>query len=234
MHWLLAILVAILTAAAGAVGALFMGHLATGWFRVSEREGGRGYAIAAIGLAGLLGGLVLGLVVGFSASGFLPALGVSLGTTAAALGAILGLCWLRTEHPPRLDGKPLRLVVEVRGPPGEAEPAASPPERTRLILYARNRRRTVQGPLHPGGLRVEDGRWVVPGDVEIHSGRGRRLLAVEIGGRDEMFLIPLRGRPRNSDTAWTDWYPRPRPDGGPPVNALTYRYRVATPPPPPA
>jgi hypothetical protein len=75
--------------------------------------------------------------------------------------------------------------------------------------------------------RRVDGRWVVPGAVEVFTSRGERMLTVNTGEKNAQgFQVPLSAFPDKKDLEWSDWFPRFAPGVKAPANLLNYRYRV--------
>ena len=235
MSWFTSIVVALLTAIAGAVASGYVAGLAVDWYRVSSREGGSGYFIIALGLLGVIVGLILGLVVsrkvaGGAAPGFFKALGFSLLAVLGTVAVIGGVGRLQADVPPKLHGEELLLAVDVRWPEGHAKSPADEPGEWLLRLSASSghtSRVHKQGPLWKQDARRVDGRWVVPGAVEIFTARGDRILdVVPDGVIRNGFIIALPAYPGEKQLQWSDWFPHAR-SGEPPLpNGHTYRFRV--------
>ena len=251
MSWPLSILVGILTAVAGCLGAGFLATLCAVWFRISSREGESGYFIVFMGLAGIVGGLVVGIVssriVARGADpGLLRALGLSLGATAGLLAAVAGLSWLNADIPPTLDGKELDVEVEVRFPVGHVRPVeeeakdGAPPDWHVTITADTGKRRQSRGPLRPADAFEADGRWVVPGALPLTTGDPGKAIGVAVGGQQpQYFTLPLPGRPTRAHFTWSAWLPEQFNGSRAPIQAaekVEVRYRVklrAEPPPQP-
>lgn len=117
-----ALLVALLTASAGCILAVFVGDYLTRLARVREMEGQRGMTVffACVPL-GILAGLVIGLVMSMlvrrrGAAGFIIALGWALLTVCGTAGLLGGVPYLLSDKPPQIDGKRLELQFELRAP----------------------------------------------------------------------------------------------------------------------
>lgn len=237
MSWLASFFVAFVTAVAAAISSGFAADLSVSWYRITSREGASGYFVVGMGLLGFLGGAVVGLVVsrivaGGPSPGLAKALGLSLGAVLAVVGSIAGVARALADVPPEVDGEPLWLVVEVRFPPDRWASAAELPADAVLRLGACGRLdRTVRvqrdGLLFADDARREEGGWVVPGIVELFTSRGLRILDVVLEGNSAAgFIVPVPAHPGAREREWSDWLPRPRPDGGPAATPLTYRFRV--------
>ena len=238
MSWPASLAVGVLTAAAGALVAAVVASLVVDWYRVSGFEGGSAYFVVGFGLLGLVAGGVLGLVVArVVAAGAHPGF---VRAQVIALGAIVGIALVAggtaralADVPPTLDGETLLLAVEVRWPAGQPLPPADDTSDARLSLgsvgrFSRVERASKVGPLWRTDARVEDGRWVMPGAIELFTNRGVRVLVVELDARTHVgFRLPMGGAPRRADLRWSPWLPRARADGGAAApGGLTYRYRV--------
>ena len=235
LSWPASLAVAVLTAATGAFAAGVVASLAVDWYRVSSFEGRSGYFVVAYGLLGLVAGGVLGLVVARVVAagthpGFVRAQVVALGAVAGIALVVGGTARVLADLPPTLDGETLLLAVEVRWPEGQPLPPTDDTSDARLSLgsvgrFSRVQRAAKVGPLWRADARLEHGRWVVPGAVEIFTDRGIRVLVVEWNARTHVgFRLPLGGRPGRGDTRWSAWLPRARP--GVAAGGVTYRYRV--------
>ncbi len=237
MSWLASILVAVLTAAVGTLAGGYVASLCVDWYHISGREGGSGYFIVAMGLLGLLTGVVVGLVAARVVAahpdpGFLKALGLALGVHLGVIGAIGAVARLVADIPPTIDGEMLLLAVELRYP---AEWTTSPATDTTegylelhsVPAFSHTVRATERGALWKEDAHLVDGRWVVPGAVNVFTSRGSRMLSVHLGDDSvDGFLVPLPGHPGRRDLAWSDWLPREGKGGPPRAKGLNYRFRV--------
>ena len=214
MGGLLSLVVALLTAVAGCLGAGFLADVCVGWYRISSREGASGYFVVFMGLLGLVLGFVLGLVcarvvAAGAQPGFLKALGVALGSATALLAVAAALAWLGAEFPPRLEGRLLAVEVEVRLPPGSPRPAV-PQEKTyswhvTITADGGSRRQSLE-PLRAGEARQEDGRWVVPALLDLDTTDSGKQLGVKLGGeKTQYFRMSLAGHPSRRDFEWSPW-----------------------------
>lgn len=228
MNWIVSFFIALLAAIAGGASAIFVAEKATRWFHVSDREGGRGYAVIGFGLLGLGGGAVIGFVMSRQLGGgthFFREFFGAVGTTLGIVGLIWWYCWLVTDHAPTLDGEPLLLEVEIRSPHREDAIEIQKGEGTARLTDRRfyGGERLV---FQKRRLKETDEGWVVTATVPLTTRRSNRLLAIKIGEKEENFLLPLRGKPKRADLEWSIWLPRRRTDGQPPAFTLTYRYRA--------
>jgi hypothetical protein len=231
MNWLASIAVGILTAIAGMFAAGLVGGLLVEWYQVSSFEGGAGFFVVAVAIFGLMGSFVVGVVTSRVVAakpnpGFAKALGLSTAIVAGILTLIAAGARL-ADVPPTLDGDTLFLQVELRWPAsGGSDPRTMPGAGyTRLGTSTGSVvRRQENGPLFVEDARQEDGRWVVPGAVDVFTSRGQRVLEIGVGDtRLAAFMVPLPGHPRQEQRTWSDWLPRP---GDLPPDQFTYRFRV--------
>jgi hypothetical protein len=227
-----------LGAVVGLLASAWVANLAVGWYRISSFEAGSAAFVVGFAVLGLVVGFVVGLVTsrvvaGGADPGFLKPLGTSQAIVLGAVGVVGVSARLLADVPPRIDGEELMLAVEVRWPEGhDTSPATLPGEPYLLlgsVTRSHTQRASSRGPLYIQDAHLVDGRWVVPGAVDIFTTRGRFVLDVMLdSSTNHGFLTPLSGAPGKNDLAWTEWYPHARPPGSPPLlpNGFTYRYRV--------
>ena len=236
MTWGSSIFVGILTAIVGAVASALVANRAVDWYNVSSFEAGSAAFVVSFIFLGLVAGFIIGVVASRVMSagvnpGFLKVVGASNGILLGLVAVVGVSARLLADVPPTIDGDQLMLAVEIRWPEGHTtSPAALPGEPTiRLgsLTGGRVMRKSSRGPLWTADARLVDGRWVVPGAVDIFTTRGKFMLAAELGEKaNHGFLIALSGRPSKKDFEWTQWYPTARPGAAPLPNGFTYRYRV--------
>src|SRR5437867_8532962 len=129
MRTLRVVVIAFLTAIAGAVLSVVASLYLTELYHVSNFEGGRGMLIFfALAPFGLTIGFIIGLIValrhrGTGFGGFAQAQGIALGIAIALTAIISGVLYLAADHPPELDGKSLALEFELKIPPALKLPA---------------------------------------------------------------------------------------------------------------
>jgi hypothetical protein len=124
------------------------------------------------------------------------------------------------------------VLVEVRWPEGQTVPATDSLPR-QIVLGSVNgetriQRASTSGPLWLEDARLENGRWIVPGAVELFTERGKRSIEVRIGDSTVAgFILPIPRRPGREDLEWTPWYPNP-PAGSPPwpADKFSIRYKL--------
>lgn len=236
MSWFLSMVVAVITGFVALFVSGFVALLVVDWYRVSSFEGGSGYAVVASALLGSLAGGVIGLVssrllAAAGRPGFLWSAGAACGVVLATGAVVAAAARLLADVPPELNGQRMLLAVELRWPAsGAPDPAASGGVgRITLGSIGLGRRMRVSndGPLWLDRATRVEGRWVVPGAVELFTNRGTRLLEANAGDqRLGGFILPLRGSPGREHLEWSDWMPRAKPGAAPLPDQLTYRYRV--------
>ena len=142
MSWKIALLVGLLNAILTAAVTIPVSDKVTRALGVSDREGGRGMAIAFIFIpAGFIGGFLLGLLGTKFAHAtiwihFWKALGLAVLLGQGALFGIAGLFLLSQPRPPLLDGHTLLLESEFRVPLARLTPRSKEPDQIRVSLYA--------------------------------------------------------------------------------------------------
>jgi len=236
MPWLLYFLASLPAAATGLMCGGFAGARCVRWYRISSFEGGSGYFVVFMALLGAAAGLLTGLVTaGLMKPEGAAAHWATAGLAAAALLAVAAVivagCRLLADIPPQLDGRELRLGVEIKLPAGMAPPPAGERSDCELTLHSvvrRTARKSQSGKWLPEQARQEDGRWIVPGSAFLFTGRGQRSLSVRLHGEHVIgYLIPLPARPGRKFLEWSEWGPRPRPPQPPwPETKPCYRFRI--------
>ena len=235
MTWLNSILLSVVTAAISCIASFLVAELAVGWYRVSSFEGGSSYFVVSIALGGLLAGFILGLIVArLVAAGaqpsFLKGLGFALLLVLGINGTVAAVSRVLADVPPTIAGEELMLLVELRWPASQQNSPAmdTVPHRVDLGALSGNTLRVHKaGPLWLEDARREDGRWIVPGAVEVFTERGKRVLTVEPKlGNMHGFLVPLDARPDASYLAWSDWLPSGNAVPTSLNDGMTYRFKV--------
>jgi len=236
MSWPASLLVAFLTAAVGCVVAGAIALLCVDWYRISSFEGTSGYYVVALALVGLVVGCVIGLAASRIVARtlhptFARSIGASLLSVLAIGGAIAGVARLMADVPPRIAGEELLLAVEVRWPASQTtNPAADGVLRhlTLRALSGNTSRRSTDGPLWMEDAHLVDGRWIVPGAVELFTSRGGRMLVIEPSpaGKANGYLLPLPAYPGARQLQWSEWMPRARAGTPPLPDGVSVRFRV--------
>ncbi len=236
MRWIVSLSIGVLTAVSALVLAGWVAALAVDWYAISSFEGGAGFFVVGIALLGAFAGFVIGVVASRVVAarakrpGFWKGLAAAHAVTIGLAVAIGAAARLLADVPPRIAGEELFLAVEIRWPQGSspAEPADASDWRLRLSSsVGRTVRASSGGPLWREDARREDGRWVVPGAVDLFTSRGDRVLDVEPDGViDHGFLVPLPGFPGREYLEWSDWLPHARSGEEPLPDGFRYRFRL--------
>lgn len=241
MNWFLSILIGILTGIAGIACGLFIGSVNVKWYRISSFEGGSGYYVIAIGLAGGVVGLLAGVIASrFIASGaelaFLKGLGAGIGSLLGAALFVMALCWFGADLPPKIDGRGLHLEVEIRAPKRFTKDFPRDDYGCHAYLENSAGKTRDTEEIKLSTARQEDGRWVIPTKLWLGTRSSEKRFRAYFNKEfDASVTLPLRGNPRKSDLEWSKWIesgwnanqPRPTPD-----EAFFIRYRVVMDDPP--
>jgi len=233
MGWLLSFASAVIAAIVGCGLAFFLAGKCVAWYRLGNFEGGSGYFVIFMAFFGLVGGFTIGFVVAKNfGTGFMQGAALGLGVLAVVLG-LIGL-WARMggDVPPRIDGDTLEMMVEMRMAP-HWQPSnlalAGENSCTLTSIGGSERRRPEFGLLNIQQATRRDGRWVVPCEVSVHSGREPLLVGMQLGKKTQFeFVSPLPGRPEPKHEQWSDWNTAGFAviSGQPPHDGYSYRVRV--------
>lgn len=236
--WFASIAVGVVSAVFGALAVGFLGTLCVRWYRISSFEGKSGYFVIMLGLAGALGGFVVGLVasrwVASTASvHFWKGLGLGVSLVCGLTLLVGAFAWLAADIAPEREGRPLEMAVEVRLPPGAPPPRAAEGFAPSFSILVGANRSGGSGPLRIAEARQDDGRWIVPGQAVLLTSSAGKTVWVSLEKKLELsFPIALRRHPSAADEAWTAWQDVGSiyrdgawitPQGGP---AFSLRYRV--------
>jgi len=210
MSWTIALLVALLTGVITALVTAPVADKVTKLLKVSDREGGRGMAVLFFFVpAGLIGGLLLGLLGTFLVHAtewahFWKAAGVSVLLGQVALFGIAGLTLLGLPNPPKLDGLPLSLEVEVFVPMTRIPGGRLDPKALTMSLYA-GPKDNQYADVDAAHIRVENGQFVVPGSVRLNSRAVFRMFSFTVRDTLAVTLDPLAlfPSPTAKDLQWT-------------------------------
>ncbi len=238
LPWLVSILVAVISGGVSLLLGGFIANACVAWFQISSREGASGYFVVFIALCSAIAGLIVGLlvariVVATSSPGFGKELLCALGVVIFIAGAAALTCRMLADIPPTIDGRELTLQVDFRLP-NTLDLEKSPLEDSEWAfnlasLAGRTRRVYRDGTIQLAGVRVEEGRWIVPAQVELFTQRGGRLVTLSRLNSTEIlgFLIPLPARPGAAFQHWSQWMPIQQVNGQPwPSDKMSYRFRV--------
>jgi hypothetical protein len=235
MSWLSTAAVAVIAAAVGCVLSGYVATQAVRWYHVSGFEGGSGYFVLGMGLLGLVGGLVIGVVASrivyaTANPSFIKAFGASVSAVVVIVGLVGGVSRLMADVPPTIDGEELMILVEAKYPATQKESPATIPGISSLTLGSVSggtQRKAEKGSLWKEDARLEDGRWVVPGAVDLFTERGDRVLDIALNDSIKSgFLTRIPRRPGKEYLEWSEWYPRDGKGGPVKDTGVVYRYRL--------
>lgn len=211
MGWLLSLSSAVVAAIAGCALAFYIGDKCVTWYRISSFEGGSGYAVVFMAFGGLLAGFLVGLGIAKSfGTGFLHGTGLALAAVAAISGVVYLLARLGGDVPPELSGDSLHLQVEMRMAPGWQPSHLAQAGQNYCLLTAlgagNQRRRPRYGTVDFKTATQQDGRWIVPCQIPIHSNRSPLLVGLQLGKKTDLeFVSPLPAQPTAANEQWTPW-----------------------------
>src|SRR6266550_2546393 len=237
MRFLRAFLIALFTAAVGCVLAFFVGDYLTRLAHVSEMEGQRGMMVVFLcAPLGILTGLVIGIVVSIlvrrqGPAGFFMAQGWSLVIICGLAGLLMGVPYVLSDKPPRIDGKRVELQFELRAPAAFKIPEQPDGYSIRVSLYTDNQQNQYAF-IDWDGITKDTEHATIPGHVPLLTHSKTRSLLASIGNEPvaSQFIelrIPLK--PRKDDETWSDWiFATQRADLSPVSESerMAIRYRV--------
>lgn len=217
MSWPSSILVAVILAVIGAVGAFWMASLAVDWLRIPGREGEAGYFAVLMGMIGIVAGAVIGLVVsryagGAGFGGFARAVGIAAAVLAALIGAGGLLAWMQYDPVPMVAGRSLMLEIEVRGsrgmsfevPAGQETSWESLPLSVWLGAHGGG---SASGVLRFAEARAEGDRRIIPGGIPIVTSKRSVYLGLQRGASARARYLTIEmPRPLDPDhSQWSAW-----------------------------
>ena len=214
MRVLRALLVALLTAFAGCILAVFVGDYLTKLAHVPEMEGQRGMTVFFLCVPlGIIAGLVIGIISSVvvrrqGPAGFFVAQGWSLLILCGIAGLLGGVPYLLSDKPPKLDGKRLDLEFELRAPATFKIPEQPDGYSIRVSLYTNNRQSRYAF-IDWNSITKNAEHVVIPGKVPLLTHSKTRSLLASIGSEPAasqfVELKNLPPAPGKEDEAWSDW-----------------------------
>jgi hypothetical protein len=206
--------IALFTAFVGCLLAFFVGDYLTRLAHVPEMEGQRGMTVVFLcAPIGIIAGLVVGITASFlvrrqGPAGFLIAQGWSLLIVCGVAGLLVGVPYVLSDKPPKLDGKRLDLEFELRAPATFKIPENPDGYSIRVSLYTNNRQSRFAfidwNSITKGAEHV-----IIPGKVPLLTHSKTRSLLASIGNEPAasqfVELKNLPPAPRKEDEAWSDW-----------------------------
>jgi len=239
MRFLRAFFIALLTAIVGCVLAFFVGDYLTTLAHVPEMEGQRGMTVFFLCVPlGILAGLVIGIVSSIlvrrqGLAGFLIAQGWSLLIVCGVAGLLVGVPYLLSDKPPRIDGKRLELQFEIRAPATFHIPDQPDGYSIQVSLYTDNQQ-TRFAFVDWNGITKDAEHIIIPGIVPLLTHSKSRSLLASISNEpagSQFIELKIPPTPRKENETWSDWiFATQRGDLSPVPEAKRFaaRYRVRT------
>jgi hypothetical protein len=237
MRVLRALSIALLTAFVGCLLAFFVGDYLTRLGHMSNMEGGRGmFVVFVCAPLGILVGLVIGIISSVlvrreGLAGFLIAQGWSLLIVCGLAGLLVGVPYLLSDKPPRIDGKRLELQFELRAPARFKIPDQPDGYSIQVSLYTDNRQNQYAF-IDWNGITKDAEHATVPGHVPLLTHSKTRSLLASIGNEpiaSQFIELRIPPAPRKDDETWSDWiFATQRADLSPvsEPERMALRYRV--------
>jgi len=214
MRILRGLLVALGTALAGGILAVFVGDYLTKLAHVPEMEGQRGMTVFFLCVPlGIISGLVIGVAASIlvrrqGPAGLLIAQSWALLILCGIAGLSGGVPYLLSDKPPKLDGKRLDLEFELRAPATFKIPEQPDGYSIRVSLYTNNRQSGFAF-IDWNSITNDAEHVIIPGKVPLLTHSKTRSLLASIGNEPVasqfVELKNLPPAPRKQDEAWSDW-----------------------------
>jgi hypothetical protein len=156
------------------------------------------------GLFSLASGLLVARLAGVDNAFLAFALAAAVAFGGIGLAGLLA--WLSRDRTPRIDGKELVFDLEIRPPAGASAIGREPGEfYAYLSAGGAGMERAI---LDFAQLREDEGRWLLPGIVQLSTGRPGPYIA--IGGRrvnntTVYFHLDQQGTLRERLEEWSAW-----------------------------
>jgi hypothetical protein len=239
MRVIRALFIALLTAFVGCVLAFFVGDYLTRLAHVPEMEGQRGMTVVFLcAPLGILTGLVIGIISAIvvrrqGLAGFLIAQGWSLLIVCGLAGLLVGIPYLLSDKPPRIDGKRLELQFELRAPARFKIPDQPDGYSIQVSLYTDNRQSRFAF-IDWSAITRNAEHITIPGNVPLLTHSKTRSFLASIGnepGASQFVELKIPPAPRKQGETWSAWiFATQRADLSPVPEPERFaaRYRVRT------
>jgi hypothetical protein len=239
MRLLRAFFVALLTAVVGCVLAFFVGDYLTRLAHVPEMEGQRGMTVIFLcAPLGILAGLIIGVISSIlvrrqGPAGFLIAQAWSLLIACGLAGLLIGVPYVLSDKPPRIDGKRLELQFELRAPAAFQIPDQPDGYSIRVSLYTDNQQSRFAF-IDWSAITRNAEHITIPGNVPLLTHSNTRSLLASIGnepGGSQFIELKIPRAPTKQDETWSEWiFATQRADlsSVPEPERFAARYRVRT------
>ena len=240
MRLLRAFVIALLTAIVGCVLAFFVGDYLTRLAHVPEMEGQRGMTVIFLCVPlGIVAGLIIGIVSSIlvrrqGPAGFLIAQGWSLLIACGLAGLLIGVPYVLSDKPPRIDGKRLELDFELRAPATFTIPDQPDGYSIRVSLYTDNQQSRFAF-IDWSGIIKDADHVTIPGNLPLLTHSKTRSLLASIGNEpagSQFIELKIPPAPTKLDVTWSEWIFATQRGGLSPVSepercAARYRVRPA-------
>ncbi len=239
MRFLRAFFIAIFTAFVGCLLAVFVGDYLTRLAHVPEMEGQRGMTVFFLCMPlGILAGLIIGIISSIlvrrqALAGFFIAQGWALLIVCVVAGLLVGVPYVLSDKPPRIDGKRVELQFELRAPPAFQIPDQPNGYSIRVSLYTDNQQSRFAF-IDWNGITKDANHITIPGNVPLLTHSKARSLLASIGNEpagSQFIELKIPPAPRKQDESWSEWiFATQRADLGPvpEPERFAVRYRVRT------
>ncbi len=239
MRFLRAFFIAIFTAFVGCLLAVFVGDYLTRLAHVPEMEGQRGMTVFFLCVPlGILAGLIIGIISSIlvrrqALAGFFIAQGWALLIVCVVAGLLVGVPYVLSDKPPRIDGKRVELQFELRAPPAFQIPDQPNGYSIRVSLYTDNQQSRFAF-IDWSGITKDANHITIPGNVPLLTHSKARSLLASIGNEpagSQFIELKIPPAPRKQDESWSEWiFATQRADLGPvpEPERFAVRYRVRT------
>lgn len=210
MRWPASIGIGVVCAIVGCVLGFALGDVITRAYKVSNFEGGRGYAVVFLfAPAGMFLSLVIGIAVarmshGVGTGGFFKAQAIALLASAGTLGAISGIALLLADRAPTMGGKGLQLEFEMRIPTDQPIPDDIKAKLTASFYENKDNNRFAD--LDFTRVTRDSAFVTVPGTAYIGGHSNYRMLSAYFSSMEShVFEIRISPGPVAKDMEWSGW-----------------------------
>jgi len=176
-------------------------------------EGQRGMTIIFLCVPlGILAGLVIGIASSIfirrqGPAGFLIAQGWSLLIVCGLAGLLVGIPYLLSDKPPRIDGKQLELQFELRAPPTFQIPDQPDGYSIRVSLYTDNQQSRFAF-IDWSAITKNAEHITIPGNVPLLTHSKTRSLFSSIGNEpagSQFIELKIPPAPTEQDETCSEW-----------------------------
>ena len=237
MRFLRAFFIALFTAFVGCLLAFFVGDYLTRLAHVPEMEGQRGMTVVFLcAPLGILAGLFIGIISSIlvrrqGLAGFVIAQSWSLVIVCGLAGLLVGVPYVLSDKPPRIDGKRLELQFELRAPTTFKIPDQPDGYSIRVSLYTDNQQSRFTF-IDWSAIAKNAEHITIPGNVPLLTHSKTRSLLASIGNEpvaSQFIELKIPSAPTKQDETWSEWiFATQRADLSPipETERFAVRYRV--------